>query len=91
MGIPAHPTCRGHSFSPSARISLHITDFCAPTHKLIIELDGSHHLDQQEYNTERKAFLEARGYRVLRFWNGDVMNNINSVMGKILEELHDQK
>jgi very-short-patch-repair endonuclease len=54
---------------------------------LIIELDGSQHLDQEEYDAGRTVFLESKGYRLLRFWNSDVMNNINGVMGVILEEL----
>jgi len=68
-------------------IGAYITDFCAPCKKRVIELDGSQHLDQQGYDAEHTAFLESKGYRVLRFWNGDVMNNINGVMGVILEEL----
>ena len=47
----------------------------------------SQHLDQEEYDTERTAFLESTGFRVLRFWNGDVMNKITDVMGSIIEEL----
>jgi very-short-patch-repair endonuclease len=58
---------------------------CAPGRKLIIELDGSQHLDQEEYDNERTAFLESKGYRVLRFWNSDVMNKINDVMGVVRE------
>lgn len=50
-------------------------------------MDGSQHLDQEEYDVERTAFLEAQGYKILRFWNGDVMNNIEGVLGVILEEL----
>ena len=60
---------------------------CAPRVKLMIELDGSQHLDQEEYDAERTAFLEAKGYHVLRFWNSDVMNKINDVMGVILEAI----
>jgi len=60
---------------------------CAPRLKLVIEVDGSQHLDQQEYDAERTAFLEAQGYTILRFWNGDVMNNIEGVLGVILEEI----
>ena len=51
----------------------------------IIELDGSQHLHQEEYDAERSAYLEAKRYRVLRFWNSEVMNNIVGVMGLILE------
>ena len=53
---------------------------CAPRKKLIIELDGSQHLEQQEYDEERTKYLEVHGYRVLRFWNNDVMNDIDSVL-----------
>jgi very-short-patch-repair endonuclease len=52
------------------------------------EVDGSQHLDQQEYDAERTVYLEAHGYKVLRFGNGDVMNNIEGVLGVILEELN---
>ena len=62
-------------------------DFIAPRRKLIIEVDGSNHLDQEEYDAERTEFLEAKGYRVIRFWNSDVMNKIEDVMGVVLEEL----
>ncbi|HEX7234697.1 MAG TPA: DUF559 domain-containing protein [Nitrosospira sp.] len=60
---------------------------CAPRKKLIIELDGSQHLEQQEYDEERTKYLEARGYRVLRFWNNDVMNNIDAVLKVIWDAL----
>ena len=68
-------------------IGTYIADFCAPRQKLIIEVDGSQHLDQEEYDSERTAFLEAKGYKVLRFWNSDVLNKITDVMGVVLEEL----
>jgi len=47
----------------------YIVDFCAPRKKLIIEVDGSQQLNQTEYDTERTVFLEAQGYRVLRFFS----------------------
>ena len=73
--------CQGHAIGP------YIVDFCAPRQGLVIEVDGSQHLDHEEYDAERTTFLESKGYRVLRFWNGDVMNSINGVMGLILENL----
>lgn len=51
---------------------------------MIIELDGGQHLDQQEYDAERTAFLESKGYRVLRFWNSDVSDNLEGVIDTIL-------
>jgi len=52
-----------------------------------VVMAGSQHLDQEAYDIERTTFLESKGYRVLRFWNTDVLNKINDVMGVILEEL----
>ena len=54
---------------------------------MIIELDGSQHLEQEEYDAERTEFLESEGYRVVRFWNGDGMNRIEEVFGVISDEL----
>ena len=76
---------RQHAIGP------YITDFCAPSRKLIIEVDGSQHLVQEDYDRDRTAFLEAKGYRVLRFWNSDVMNKIADVMSVVLEELEKVK
>jgi len=64
-------------------IGNYITGFCAPSEMLIIKLDGSQHLEQEQYDAERTTFLESRGYRVLRFYNNDVMNNIEKVMEMI--------
>ena len=61
-------------------IGNYIVDFCAPRRKLIIELDGSQHLEQKEYDEKRTRYLESRGYRVLRFWNHDVLNKIDDVL-----------
>ena len=61
-------------------IGNYVVDFCAPRRKLIIELDGSQHLEQEEYDTERTAFLESQGYKVIRFWNNQVMKDIQGVI-----------
>ena len=60
-----------------------VVDFIASRRKLIIELDGDQHLEQEEYDAERTAFFESKGYRVIRFWNGEVMNDIEGVMRAI--------
>ncbi len=77
----------GFHFRRQHAIGPYIVDFCVPRSKLVIELDGSQHLNQEEYDTERTAFLKSKGYRVLRFWNSDMMNKTNDVMGVVLEEL----
>jgi very-short-patch-repair endonuclease len=77
----------GTHFRRQYAIDNYIVDFCAPRAKLIIEVDGSQHVDQQDYDAERTAFLSAKGYRVLRFWNKDILNNIEDVMATILQAI----
>jgi very-short-patch-repair endonuclease len=77
----------GVGFRRQHAIGNYITDFCAPGKMLIIELDGSQHLEQEEYDAERTAFLESKGYRVMRFYNNDVMKNIEKVLEVILENI----
>ena len=72
-------------------IGNYVVDFCAPRRKLIIELDGSQHLDQQEYDEKRTRYLEVRGYKVVRFWNRDVMNHIDEVLNVIWNVLHEKE
>jgi hypothetical protein len=60
---------------------------CSPKAKLIIELDGSQHLEQEESDKERTEYLESQGYKVIRFWNNDVMNNIEGVILAIMYAL----
>ncbi|MCI0518695.1 MAG: DUF559 domain-containing protein [Chloroflexi bacterium] len=64
-------------------IGNYVVDFCAPHRKLIIELDGSQHAEMEGYDAQRSAFLQTKGYRILRFWNDAVMNDIEGVMRAI--------
>jgi very-short-patch-repair endonuclease len=80
----------GVHFRPQHAIGNYIVDFCAPRKKLIIELDGSQHLNQKEYDDERTRYFEARGYRVLRFWNSDVMREMENVLGVIWSVLNEK-
>ncbi|MCX6079027.1 MAG: DUF559 domain-containing protein, partial [Chloroflexi bacterium] len=54
-----------------------------------IELDGSQHLEQKEYDTERTKYLEAQGYKVIRFWNNEVLNNLAGVILAIIYALEE--
>jgi very-short-patch-repair endonuclease len=72
-------------------IGKYIADFCAPRIKLIIEVDGSQHLDQEIPDQERTEFLARRGYHVLRFWNQDVLNNLDEVIRAIDLEILNQR
>jgi very-short-patch-repair endonuclease len=77
----------GVNFRRQHAIGPYIADFCCVKKKLIIELDGSQHLEQTAYDNERTAFLASKGYRVLRFWNDAVLQDLNAVIQIILEAL----
>jgi very-short-patch-repair endonuclease len=78
----------GVQFRRQHAVGNYIVDFCSPRRKIIIELDGSQHLDQADYDLERTKYLKSLGYRVLRFWNNDVLNNIDAVLQAIWEEVN---
>ncbi len=75
----------GYTFRRQHEIDHYIVDFVCTGAMLIIELDGGQHAEQQEYDERRTRYLQAKGYRVLRFWNNDALMNIESVLGVILE------
>src|SRR5574341_146240 len=77
----------GIHFRRQHAIGKYITDFCAPRKKLVIELDGSQHLEHQEHDENRTKYLESRGYTILRFWNDQVMNDMEGVIESIPEAL----
>ena len=58
-----------------------------PDAQLIVELDGGQHADQLIYDERRALELQAMGYRVLRFWNNDVLASLESVLEVLLEAL----
>ena len=60
-----------------------IVDFVAPRKKLVVELDGSQHLENMKEDAERTAFLESKGYTVIRFFNHEVNENIEDVLQRI--------
>jgi len=64
-----------------------IVDFCCIRGRLIVEVDGSQHAENVAYDEERTRSLARLGFRVLRFWNGDVMRNVDSVVRVIFEAL----
>jgi very-short-patch-repair endonuclease len=80
----------GVTFRRQHAIGNYIPDFCSPKAKLIIELDGSQHLEQEEYDQERTKYLESLGYKVICFWNNDVVNNIDGAILTILHAMEDE-
>src|ERR1700683_396750 len=73
----------GWKFRRQFLIDRFVVDFfCADAH-LIVELDGGQHAIRSEADVERTKILEAMGYLVLRYWNNDVMQNIDGVVEDI--------
>jgi very-short-patch-repair endonuclease len=64
-----------------------IADFACPSEKLVVELDGGQHSADAARDRSRDAWLASRGYRVLRFWNNEVMRDIDAVLAEILRHL----
>ena len=60
-----------------------IVDLACPARKLVIELDGGQHDAQYAADAERSAEIEAHGYRVIRFWNNEVIENLGGVLQTI--------
>jgi len=80
----------GWKFKRQVPIDHFIADFVCADAKMIVELDGGQHADRAPQDEERTKTLEAMGYLVLRFWNNDVMRNIESVLEEILNMLSQQ-
>jgi very-short-patch-repair endonuclease len=80
----------GYKFRRQQGIGNFIVDFCCPAKKLIIEIDGSQHIENEEYDEKRTLYLESLGYKVLRFWNNEINDNIESVVNKIKDFLDNE-
>jgi len=70
----------GCKFRRQHEVDRYIVDFVCADAMLIVELDGGQHADQVHHDKRRTQRLQAIGYRVLRFWNNDVLTNIGSVL-----------
>lgn len=81
----------GSHFRRQAAFGGYFVDFCCHTSRLIIEVDGASHAGDRQMiaDARRSEFLQARGYRVLRFWNNDVLSNIEGVMTVVAIALAD--
>ena len=69
----------------------YILDFVCFSHRLAIEVDGGQHVDAVEYDKRRTRFLEREGFRVLRFWNREILENAEAVCQQILEALREPR
>ena len=76
----------GYKFKRQLPIDRYIADFVCLKHRLIIEADGGQHSESAR-DIRRDDSLESQGFRILRFWNNDVLNNEEGVVTAILNAL----
>ena len=77
----------GYKFRRQVPLGRFIVDFACYDARLVVEVDGGQHAERTSEDLARTAWLESRGFRVLRFWNNEVMENPDGVLVRILEEL----
>jgi very-short-patch-repair endonuclease len=77
----------GSHFRRQVQIGRFIADFVCHAHRLVVEVDGGQHAARSAADEERTKALEAKGYRVLRYWNNDVLKNIDGVLEDILSAI----
>ena len=77
----------GVKFRRQHGIGPYIADFYCKEKNLIIELDGSQHMEAKEYDKERDLYLKTLGIKVVRFWNNEINTNLIQVLRKIKSEL----
>jgi very-short-patch-repair endonuclease len=75
----------GYKFHRQYVVGSYIIDFVCLEKKIVIEVDGGQHAENISYDETRTAYLNTRGFRVLRYWNNEVLNKMESVLGEILE------
>ena len=74
----------GYKFRRQVVIEPYIVDFVCLDARLIVEVDGGQHLEQVEDDLKRSVFLESLGYKVIRYWNDEILGDIQNV----LEHIH---
>ena len=77
----------GYKFKRQVPMSGYIVDFVCYQQRVVIELDGGQHQMAENYDKQRTATLNALGFKVLRFWNHDVLQETDSVLSAIIEAL----
>jgi len=78
---------KGHKFRRQVPIGRYIADFVCHEARLILEIDGGQHDRSSPQEAERNGFLQNQGHRILRFWNNEVLANLDGVHATIAGEL----
>ncbi len=77
----------GFKFKRQQPLGPYIVDFVCFEARLVVELDGGHHTQTLVSDTERDRWLSERGFRVTRFWNNEVLGNIEGVLAEVASTL----
>ena len=77
----------GHKFRRQQEIAGYVVDFVCVERKVIVEVDGGQHADQAAYDARRTEVLERLGFRVIRFWNNEVLGRTDDVLNSIAAAL----
>jgi very-short-patch-repair endonuclease len=81
--------CGPWKFRRQHPVGQRVTDFACPARKVAIEIDGGQHAASHVADAARSAELADHGYRVIRFWNNEVMENIDGVLAVVMRALED--
>lgn len=83
----------GMKFRRQVPLNGYIVDFICYEKKIIIELDGGHHnnVHRKEYDKLRTRVLKSKGYKVLRFWNSEILSNMDGTLNFIRSEVVNEK
>lgn len=74
-------------FRTQVPLGPYYADFASHRCRLVIELDGGQHSEKLDYDAARTHFLNGEGYRVLRFWNNEVLGNLDGVLTAIAAQI----
>ncbi len=77
----------GYKFRRQHPMGPYVVDFACLAQRLVVELDGGQHAMAKDKDDQRTRWLESQGYRVVRFWNHDVLENMDGVLQALLTAL----
>ena len=70
----------GYKFKRQVPIGSYIVDFMCASARLVVELDGGQHNEQQAYDQRRTHYLKTKSFKVIRFWNNEVIENLSGIL-----------
>jgi very-short-patch-repair endonuclease len=77
----------GHKFRRQVPLGPYVADFVCMSARVVVEVDGGQHAEAKPYDEARTRYLRSKGFRVIRFWNNEVLASLDGVLQVILETL----